>query len=114
MILLNPRSAAALAHDILAAIAAWYLAFWLRFNTDIPQFNIPNMVSAMLGVVPLQAVIFFGAGRYRGMWRYASVPDLQRIASGSATGQPRSRTGAARACRARARVHPAGYTGCCN
>jgi len=80
MILLNPRSAAALAHDILAAIAAWYLAFWLRFNTDIPQFNIPNMVSAMLWVVPLQTAIFVGSGMYRGIWRYASVADLQRIA----------------------------------
>lgn len=34
----------------------------------------------MMWVVPLQAVIFFGSGIYRGMWRYASVPDLQRIA----------------------------------
>ena len=30
--------------------------------------------------MPLQALIFFGSGMYRGMWRYASVPDLQRIA----------------------------------
>ena len=34
----------------------------------------------MLWVVPLQAAIFFGSGMYRGIWRYASVPDLQRIA----------------------------------
>ena len=80
MILPNPRSAAALAHDILAAIAAWYLAFWLRFNTDIPQFNIPNMVGALFWVVPLQTAIFAGSGMYRGIWRYASVADLQRIA----------------------------------
>ena len=80
MILPNPRSAAALAHDILAAIAAWYLAFWLRFNTDIPQFNIPNMMGALIWVVPLQTAIFAGSGMYRGIWRYASVADLQRIA----------------------------------
>ncbi len=32
----------------------------------------------------------------------------------AAAGQPRNRTGAARARRTRARVHPAGYIGCCN
>jgi FlaA1/EpsC-like NDP-sugar epimerase len=76
----NPRSAVALAHDILAAFAAWYLAYWLRFNTEIPQYIIPNMMTAMLWVVPMQSAIFLGCGMYRGMWRYAGVPDLQRIA----------------------------------
>ena len=80
MLPLNPRSAAALAHDIVAAVAAWYLAYWLRFNTEIPQYIIPNMVDAMLWVVPLQTAVFFGSGMYRGIWRYASVADLQRIA----------------------------------
>jgi len=80
MLPLNPRSAAALAHDIVAAVAAWYLAYWLRFNTDIPHYIIPNMVDAMLWVVPLQTAVFFGSGMYRGIWRYASVADLQRIA----------------------------------
>ena len=57
MILLNPRSAAALVHDILGAIAAWYLAYWLRFNTDIPEAFLSSMVSAMLWVAPLQAAV---------------------------------------------------------
>jgi FlaA1/EpsC-like NDP-sugar epimerase len=74
------RNWMALGHDVAAAMIAWYLAYWLRFNAEIPQYNLPNMVGAMLWVVPLQAVIFFGSGMYRGMWRYASVPDLQRIA----------------------------------
>ncbi len=74
------RNWMALGHDAVAAAIAWYLAYWLRFNTEIPQFNIPNMVGSMLWVVPLQALIFFGSGMYRGIWRYASVPDLQRIA----------------------------------
>ena len=74
------RNWMALGHDVAAAMLAWYLAYWLRFNTDIPQFNIPNMMWSMLWVVPLQALVFFASGMYRGMWRYASVPDLQRIA----------------------------------
>ena len=67
-------------HDVAAAMLAWYLAYWLRFNTEIPQYNVPNMVGTMLWVVPLQALVFFSSGMYRGMWRYASLPDLQRIA----------------------------------
>ncbi len=80
MILLNPRSAAALAHDILAAIAAWYLAYWLRFNTEIPEVFFSSMLDVMLWVAPLQTSIFLVSGMYRGIWRYASVADLQRIA----------------------------------
>jgi len=74
------RNWMALGHDAVAAAAAWYLAYWLRFNTEIPEFNLPNMLGTMLWVVPLQALVFFGFGMYRGIWRYASVPDVQRIA----------------------------------
>ena len=74
------RNWMALGHDAAAAAIAWYLAYWLRFNTEIPPYNIPNMAGTMAWVVPLQALVFFGSGMYRGMWRYASVPDLQRIA----------------------------------
>jgi FlaA1/EpsC-like NDP-sugar epimerase len=76
------RNWTALAHDVVAAALAWYLAFWLRFNTEIPEANFHTMVNSMLWVVPLQAAIFFAAGMYRGIWRYASVPDVQRIAIG--------------------------------
>jgi len=37
MIPLNPRSAAALAHNVVAAAVAWHLAYWLRFNTETPK-----------------------------------------------------------------------------
>ncbi len=74
------RNWMALGHDVAAAALAWYLAYWLRFNTQIPDFNVPNMLAAMAWVVPLQALVFFASGMYRGMWRYASLPDLQRIA----------------------------------
>jgi FlaA1/EpsC-like NDP-sugar epimerase len=78
---MHVRNWMALGHDAAAAAFAWYLSYWLRFNTDIPQFNIPNMLGTMFWVVPLQTLVFFVSGMYRGMWRYASVPDLQRIAA---------------------------------
>lgn len=74
------RNWMALGHDAVGAAIVWYLAYWLRFNTEIPAYNVPNMLGTMLWVVPLQTLVFLVSGMYRGMWRYASVPDLQRIA----------------------------------
>jgi FlaA1/EpsC-like NDP-sugar epimerase len=36
-------------------------------------------VSTLPWVVPVHAVLFWGFGLYRGIWRYASLPDLRRI-----------------------------------
>ena len=76
---LNPRTALAFSHDIVAAVVAWVGAFWLRFNFDVPQPYDTLMVESLAWVIPLQAVVFWLFGLYRGIWRYASVPDLRRI-----------------------------------
>jgi FlaA1/EpsC-like NDP-sugar epimerase len=73
------RSYAALGHDVMASALAWTAAFWLRFNLDIPGFYVEHMLKNMLWIIPLQLVSFLGWGLYRGIWRYASVPDLKRI-----------------------------------
>ena len=75
----NPRAALAFLHDIAAAAAAWLIAFWLRFNLEVPPPYDTLMLESLLWVVPLQAAIFWRFGLYRGIWRYASIPDLQRI-----------------------------------
>ncbi len=75
----NPRTLLAFAHDILAAVMAWLLAFWLRFNLDIPEHYRDSMAHSLAWIVPAQALIFWGFGLYRGIWRYASLPDLKRI-----------------------------------
>jgi FlaA1/EpsC-like NDP-sugar epimerase len=79
MFKINPRTALAFAHDIVAAVVAWAGAFWLRFNLDIPQPYLTALVETLLWVTPLQAVVFWRFGLYRGIWRYASLPDLKRI-----------------------------------
>ena len=66
-------------HDILAAILAWWMAFLFRFNFDIPSGFIETMLESAIWVIPLQASIFLLGGLYRGVWRFASLPDLQRI-----------------------------------
>ena len=79
MFKLNARTTLAYAHDIVAAVVAWAMAFWLRFNLDLPQPVLTMMLQTLVWVVPLQAAIFWLSGLYRGIWRYASIPDLLRI-----------------------------------
>jgi FlaA1/EpsC-like NDP-sugar epimerase len=76
----NPRTATIILHDVLAAVFAWLAAYWLRFNLDMPAEFQAAAWSTLLWVVPLQAVVFWRFGLYRGIWRFASLPDLKRIA----------------------------------
>ena len=77
--MLNFRILLAILHDLMAVATAWLIAYWLRFNLELPEpYNQQALISA-LWVVPLYGVIFFASGLYRGIWRFASLPDLQRI-----------------------------------
>ena len=78
---LGPRTRNALAflHDIAATAVAWWLAFWLRFNLDVPPDFVHWFFFTLPWVIGLYGVLFLGMGLYRGLWRYASLPDLRRI-----------------------------------
>jgi FlaA1/EpsC-like NDP-sugar epimerase len=82
----NYRAALALAHDVAASAACWGLAYWLRFNLDIPEEFFPSLGTAVTASIPMHALIFWSLGLYRGSWRYASLPDLKRIALACAMG----------------------------
>ena len=79
MILLRTRSAA-FVHDIAMIPIAWFGAYWLRFNLDgIPE-NFRLQALHMLPVLlAVQGSLFWYFGLYRGVWRFASMPDLARI-----------------------------------
>ena len=66
-------------HDLLAIAAAWMLAYWLRFNFEVPPAYVDSLFRTLLAVVPLQGLIAWHLGLYRGLWRFASLPDLKRI-----------------------------------
>ena len=68
------------AHDVLAAGIAWIAAFWLRFNFDVPADYQELMLESLPWVLGIHAAVFWVLRLYRGLWRYASLPDLQRIA----------------------------------
>jgi len=75
----NIRSMLAFSHDVLAASLAWYIAFFLRFNFDIPQEYILLLQTTLWMVVTLYGFSFILFSLYRGTWRFASLPELKRI-----------------------------------
>jgi FlaA1/EpsC-like NDP-sugar epimerase len=80
MVPVNPRSISAFVHDVVAATLAWCLAYWLRFNLEpLPPAYLSSMLASLPWIVPVQTALFVAFGLYRGIWRYASVPDLRRI-----------------------------------
>jgi len=76
------RNVVIVAHDLIAVALSWMLAYWLRFNLDLPEPYYHGMLSGLMWVVPLHASVFLVLGVHRGMWRYVSVKDLQRIVLG--------------------------------
>ena len=79
MVKLDLRTLLAMLHDLLAATFAWSFAYLLRFNFEPPPTFIDEMLHTLVWVAPLQGVVFWRFGLYRGLWRYASVADLRRI-----------------------------------
>ncbi len=79
MMSLRLRSVLVQLHDAAAATLAWYLAYLLRFNFDIPEHYLRGMLATLWLVLPLEIACFWLFRLYRGMWRFASIPDLKRI-----------------------------------
>ena len=75
----NWRAWLAFAHDLCAAGLAWVAMYWLRFNLDVGAPYVADMWRTLAWIVPLQGAIFYAFGLYRGLWRYASTPDLKQI-----------------------------------
>ncbi|MDY0057229.1 MAG: nucleoside-diphosphate sugar epimerase/dehydratase [Methyloversatilis sp.] len=73
------RSALVFLSDVSLAMLAWWGAFLLRFNFSIPAPYLDSMLYAMPFIVAVQAVVFRMFGLYQGIWRFASLPDLQRL-----------------------------------
>ena len=84
--MMNPRTLAALLHDLLAVAVAWLSAFWLRFNFDVPAEFLAGAWQSLFWVVPLFGGLFFAFGLYKGVWRFASLSDMRHILAAVGTG----------------------------
>jgi len=80
------RSGVAFLHDVVAVAAAWVLGYLFRFNFELYMPYESAMLSNLVWVVPVQAGIFLWLRMYRGLWRYASLPDLRRILTAAVLG----------------------------
>ena len=59
---------------------AWLGAYWLRVDFgEVPEVYFHQALVGLTVVVPLQAAVNWHFGLYRGVWRFASLPDLIRI-----------------------------------
>ncbi|PLZ00573.1 polysaccharide biosynthesis protein [Burkholderia sp. WAC0059] len=79
-------SISALMFDICAAAAAWLIAYVIRFNAAVPAEFWESGLKALAWVLPIYAVMFRVFGLYRGMWVFASLPDLLRISKAVVSG----------------------------
>ncbi|MDB4516429.1 hypothetical protein N9089_02380, partial [Crocinitomicaceae bacterium] len=74
------RSAVIFIHDLAMVPLAWLASYWLRFNLDeIPPEYLSRALEAIPTLMIVQALAFYWFGMYRGVWRFASIPDLVRI-----------------------------------
>jgi len=70
----------ALIHDLVVIPVAWLGAYWLRFNlSQIPDEYLSTAIRYIPVLLFVQGITFWYVGLYRGVWRFASMPDLQRI-----------------------------------
>ncbi|MGI4816276.1 MAG: polysaccharide biosynthesis protein [Janthinobacterium lividum] len=73
-------SLAAFAFDLTAVVFAWWGAYELRFNGSLPALYVSSIWQPLIWILPIYALMFRVFGLYRGMWVFASLPDLLRIA----------------------------------
>ncbi|TNF91509.1 MAG: polysaccharide biosynthesis protein, partial [Gammaproteobacteria bacterium] len=80
MIQLSNKRLVAFLHDVIMIPIAWLGAYWLRFNLDVvPEQYLTPGLYLLPFVIIIQSGFFWYFGLYRGVWRYASIPDLMRI-----------------------------------
>jgi FlaA1/EpsC-like NDP-sugar epimerase len=80
------RALAAAAHDGAALVAACLGAALLLDVNGLTPFEVSELTTAFIVAVPIQIAMSFLFGVYQGIWRYTSLPDIQRIVFSILTG----------------------------
>jgi len=66
-------------HDLIMIALAWTLAYYIRFDFSLAGTSFNVFITCLAVAVPVQAATGMWFGLYRGLWRFASVPDLWNI-----------------------------------
>jgi len=80
MRIVSRRAATAFGHDIVMAAVAFTLSLYLRVGDDFINFSQGLFWFYDAMFTATSAAVFFWAGLYRGIWRYASLNDLLALA----------------------------------
>jgi FlaA1/EpsC-like NDP-sugar epimerase len=76
----NRRALLAFTHDVLMAALSVVVSLYLRLGAEIVDYKPPLTITYILSFTVIAASVFLLTGLYRGIWRYASLPDLFNIA----------------------------------
>jgi FlaA1/EpsC-like NDP-sugar epimerase len=71
-------------HDLLMVVATWVMLRWLAGQAGAPPAEF--LLRELAFAVAIQGVVFWRVGLYRGVWRFASMPDLVNLASAAFIG----------------------------
>ena len=66
-------------HDLGMSMLAWFLSWWIRYNLAFPFPELELCLYSLPFIVLVQTIIYWRFSLYRGMWRFASLPDLWNI-----------------------------------
>ncbi|MBS0175707.1 MAG: hypothetical protein JSR64_16835, partial [Nitrospira sp.] len=73
------RSVLVFLFDLLAVAIAWVGGMWIRFNFDLSSTYTQKLLLGLGVLLVVHALACRWAGLYRGMWIFASLPDLKRV-----------------------------------
>jgi FlaA1/EpsC-like NDP-sugar epimerase len=76
----NRRALLAFLHDVMMAALSLVASLYLRIGGEIVDYQPRLTAIYILGFTLIAAIVFLLTGLYRGIWRYASLPDLFNIA----------------------------------
>jgi FlaA1/EpsC-like NDP-sugar epimerase len=76
----NRRAVLAFLHDVAMAAVSLVVSLYLRIGNDIVDYEPRLTATYVAGFTFIAASVFLLTGLYRGIWRYASLPDLFNIA----------------------------------
>lgn len=65
--------------DVVLIGLAYYAAYLLRFDGELPAEQLAILIDTMPFVIAVQLACFLLCGLYRGLWRYVSLDDLMTV-----------------------------------
>ena len=73
------RRFAIVVHDLCVVLLAWVTAYLIRYNFSLSSIEWRPVMHMLPVVVVAQGLVFWSIGLHRGLWRFASIPDLWNI-----------------------------------